>query len=370
MDKTQTWTDFYLDERNSALLYQTLAELEKDPRLSGVYKRMAETELKHARNWVDKLAALGAPEPDFKPAWRTRMLIRLGKRFGPSMILSAMENMERSGSSGYAQEPGAGAMARQEQFHGLLLGTLSRTLRGGIQGDALAQMEGRHRSAGGNALRAAVLGANDGLVSNLSLVMGVAGATLDSRTVLITGVAGLLAGAISMALGEWLSVTSSRELYSKQIEIESQEIEDAPEEEAEELALIYEARGFSAAEAKGMAERILQNKDSAVETLVREELGIDPNELGGSPWEAAITSFVLFALGAILPVIGFMFLDGMAAVLVSILLGVAGLFVLGAAITLFTGRSVLYSGLRMVVFGLLAAGVTFGIGRLIGVNVG
>lgn len=370
MDKTQTWTEFYLDERNSAMLYQTLAELEKDERLSGVYTRMAETELKHARSWVEKLAAKGKPEPVFKPTWRTRTLIRLGRRFGPTMILSAMENMERTGSNGYAREPGAGTMARQEQFHGLLLGTLSRTVRGGMQGDALAQMEGRHRGAGGNALRAAVLGANDGLVSNLSLVMGVAGATLDSKTVLITGLAGLLAGAISMALGEWLSVQSSRELYAKQIEVESKEIEDAPEEEAEELALIYEARGFSREESLSMAGRILSDPNSAVETLVREELGIDPKELGGSAWEAALTSFVLFSLGAILPVIAFFFLDGMTAVLVSILFGVAGLFLLGAAITLFTGRSIWYSGMRMVIFGLLAAAITFGIGRLIGVNVG
>ncbi|MCE5207202.1 MAG: VIT1/CCC1 transporter family protein [Chloroflexi bacterium] len=370
MNKTQTWIDFYLDERNSALLYQALAEMEKDERLSGVYARMAETELKHARAWVEKLAQQNQPEPKFKPTWRTRTLIRLGKRFGPSMILSAMENMERAGSNGYAAEAGAGNMARQEQFHGLLLSTLSRTIRGGMQGDTLAHMEGRHRGAGGNALRAAVLGANDGLVSNLSLVMGVAGATLDNRTVLITGIAGLLAGAISMALGEWLSVTSSRELYSKQIEIESKEIVDAPEEEAEELALIYEARGFSPEEARPMAERILSDPNSAVETLVREELGIDPKQLGGSAWEAALTSFVLFSIGAIIPVVSFFFLDGMTAVLVSILSGVVGLFLLGAAITLFTGRTVLYSGMRMVVFGLLAAAVTFGIGRLIGSNVG
>jgi VIT1/CCC1 family predicted Fe2+/Mn2+ transporter len=369
-NKIQNWIDFYLDERNSAMLYQTLAGLEKDERLSGVYTRMAETELKHARNWVEKLAAQRQPEPVFKPTWRTRTLIRLSKRFGPAMILSAMENMERTGSNGYAKEPGAGSMARQEQFHGVLLGTLTRTIRGGMAGDTLAQMEGRHRGAGGNALRAAVLGANDGLVSNLSLVMGVAGAALDNRVVLITGLAGLLAGAISMALGEWLSVQSSRELYMKQIEIESKEIEDSPEEEAEELALIYEARGFSQQEAHAMSSRILADPGSAVETLVREELGVDPKELGGSAWEAALTSFVLFSIGAILPVIPFFFLQGLTAVLVSILFGVAGLFILGAAITLFTGRTVLYSGMRMVIFGLLAAAVTFGIGRLIGVSTG
>jgi len=230
-------------------------------------------------------------------------------------------------------------------------------------------LEGRHRSTGGNALRAAVMGANDGLVSNLSLVMGVAGATLAGSGVLIAGVAGLLAGSISMALGEWLSVQSSRELYENQLKTEAEEIESAPEEEAGELSLIYEARGLSPETAHKLASQILANKDTALDTLAREELGIDPTQLGGSAWEAAITSFILFALGAIIPVAPFIFTKGMPAVFISIGLSALGLFGLGAAITLFTGKPVWKSGLRMVVFGLLAAAVTFGIGRLIGVSV-
>ena len=250
----------------------------------------------------------------------------------------------------------------------MLISQITSSL-GGMEGPALASLEGRHRSTGGNALRAAVLGANDGLVSNLSLVMGVAGATLNNRTVLITGLAGLLAGAISMALGEWLSVQSSRELFSHQIQIEAAEIEQAPEEEAEELALIYEARGLPREQARTLANQILENKDSAVETLAREELGIDPSELGGSAWEAALTSFILFALGAIVPVSPFIFLTGMTAVFTSIAFSTVGLFLLGAVITLFTGKPVWFSGLRMVIFGLIAAAVTFGIGRLIGVSI-
>ena len=232
------------------------------------------------------------------------------------------------------------------------------------------QLEGRHRSAGGNALRAAVLGANDGLVSNLSLVMGVAGATLAGKGVLIAGIAGLLAGAISMALGEWLSVQSSRELFANQIATEKEEIENSPEEEVEELTLIYEARGLSKENASLLANQLLANKDTALDTLAREELGVNPEELGGSAWEAAITSFFLFAIGAILPVAPFLFTSGMPAVYISIGLSVIGLFILGAVITLFTGRSILYSGFRMVIFGLIAAAVTFGIGRLIGVSIG
>jgi VIT1/CCC1 family predicted Fe2+/Mn2+ transporter len=173
-----------------------------------------------------------------------------------------------------------------------------------------------------------------------------------------------------MALGEWLSVQSSRELYHHQIQVEEAEIAANPAEEAEELALIYEARGLKREQARLLADQILSNQESALQTLAREELGIDPEELGGSAWEAALTSFVLFAIGAIPPVIAFAFLEGMTAVLVSIALSAVALFLLGAVITLFTGRPVLFSGMRMVIFGLLAAAVTFGIGRVIGVSIG
>jgi len=226
-----------------------------------------------------------------------------------------------------------------------------------------------HRAGRIGWLRAAVLGANDGLVSNLSLVMGVAGATLAGQGVLIAGVAGLLAGAISMALGEWLSVQSSRELYEHQIATEAEEIQTSPEEEAEELALIYESRGFDKETAHSLAAKVLENTDTALDTLAREELGVNPEDLGGSAWEAAITSFILFALGAIIPVAPFIFMTGMSAVYLSIGLSTLGLFALGAVITLFTGRTVLCSGMRMVIFGLVAAAVTFGIGRLIGVSI-
>lgn len=359
----------YIDERSSALLYQTIADVETDTRIAEVYRRIAETELHHATNWQERAKDAGIPLKEFKPSWRIRTLVRLGKRFGSQMILPALQNMEDTGSKEYARMENAMGMRKQEQSHARLLTMITGSVHGGIEGNVLAQLEGRHRSTGGNALRAAVLGANDGLVSNLSLVMGVAGATLEGKGVLIAGVAGLLAGAISMALGEWLSVQSSRELYSHQIETEKEEIETAPEEEAEELALIYESRGLSRADAQSLANQILANKETALETLAREELGIDPKELGGSAWEAALTSFFLFAVGAILPVAPFIFTGGMTAVFISIGLSMVGLFLLGAVITLFTGRSILYSGFRMVLFGLLAAAVTFGIGKLIGVSI-
>jgi VIT1/CCC1 family predicted Fe2+/Mn2+ transporter len=307
--------------------------------------------------------------PAFQPTWRTRALSWLAQRFGVGFVLPSIVTMEEVASHAYNQQAGPAAMVADEQSHARLLRQITQTTGGGgLEGGALAQLEGRHRAAGGNALRAAVLGANDGLVSNLSLVMGVAGAELSGTSILITGLAGLLAGACSMALGEWLSVQSSRELYQHQISLETGEIIAAPAEEAEELALIYQARGLDEAQARQIAAQIMSNQENAVETLAREELGIDPEALGGSAWEAAITSFILFAIGAIVPVIPFIFLSGLTAVGVSVLLSTVGLFVIGAAITLFTGRVVLFSGSRQVVFGLAAAAVTYAVGRLVGVS--
>ncbi len=360
----------YLDEKSSTYLYQTLAEVEKDPHLAEVYRRLANTEITHADQWEAKAKEKGLALPVFKPDWRTRMLAWLARKFGPAMVLPSMQNRERTGIVDYSQMEDASKMKGEEESHSRLINQIISTTKGGLSGPALAQLEGRHRSSGGNSLRAAVLGANDGMVSNLSLVMGVAGATLGGKEVLVAGIAGLLAGAISMALGEWLSVQSSRELYNYQIATEKEEIEQNPEEEIAELALIYQTRGISEEAAKSLANQLLQNKDSALDTLAREELGVDPDELGGSAWEAAITSFLLFTIGAIIPLFPFFFLTGMTAVYVSIAVSAVGLFLLGATITLFTGRSVWFSGMRMVIFGLLAAAVTFGIGRLIGVSIG
>lgn len=368
-DRIANYRAFWEDEMNSAFLYEALAEQERSPRLAEVYRRLAQTERRHAASWAQKLQEAGVPEPLFKPSTRSRLLLWLARRFGAEAVLPGLIAGERDKSRDYRQtaastEPG---MAADEQSHGRLLRQMARS---GLEGSALAQLEGRHRSAGGNALRAAVLGANDGLVSNLSLVMGVAGAELSRGGILLTGLAGLLAGAISMALGEWISVQSSRELYQRQIEIEKEEIEQAPQEEEEELALIYQARGLSETAARTLAGQIMANRSEALDALSRDELGIDPQELGGSAGEAALTSFLLFALGAIIPVFPFIFWSGYSAIWLSALFSALGLFGIGAAITLFTGRPVWWSGLRQVGFGLAAALVTYGIGRLMGVNLG
>jgi len=315
------------------------------------------------------LRAAGASVPEYGPSWRTSVLGWLAKRFGPAFVLPTIAGLESKIGADYSRNPGpeAAAMVAESRSHARVFNQLAKTSPG-LQGSAVARFEGRHRAAGGNALRAGVLGANDGLVSVFSLVMGVAGAGVSSREVLLTGIAGLLAGALSMALGEWLSVQSSRELYQHQIGIEKRELEQMPEEEMAELALIYQAKGVAPDEARRLAERLLSDEATALDTLAREELSIDPGELGGSAWEAAITSFILFAVGAIIPVFPYIFWSGTTGIVISAAMSALGLFAIGAAITLMTGRSPLLSGLRQVGFGMAAAAITFGVGRLVGVS--
>ncbi|MFB6087811.1 MAG: VIT1/CCC1 transporter family protein [Haloarculaceae archaeon] len=357
------------DEIDSAMLYRTLASVEADEALATVYERLAATEADHAEFWREKIRAAGGDPPDATPTRRARVLAWLARRFGPGVVLPVLQEGETAGGAGYAGQPEAAgtAMAGQERSHARVLGALSGS--GGATGARLARLEGRHRSTSGNSLRAAVLGANDGLVSNLSLVMGVAGAALQSGDILLTGLAGLVAGAGSMAMGEWLSVQSSRELYERQIDIEAEELREVPEEEAEELALIYQSKGVPEDQARELAASIVGDEATALDTLAREELGIDPEELGGSAWVAAVTSFVLFALGAVVPVVPFALLAGTTAVLTSVALSAVALFGIGAGITLLTGRSLLYSGGRQVGIGLAAAALTYGVGTVLGVAV-
>lgn len=358
------------DEIDSAYLYRAVADSEKSPQLAEVYRKLAATEEKHARFWQDRLQAAGVTVSP-QPAWRARTLASLSRRFGASLVLPTITELERGDSKGYAEQPESQgtAMPAEESSHAFVLKTISSQTRGGLEGSALAQLEGRHRAAGGNALRAAVLGANDGLVSNLSLIMGVAGAVPEGNAIVIAGLAGLLAGAGSMAMGEWISVQSSRELYERQIKIESLEIEQAPQEEQEELALIYQAKGLSEKQAQEFSSRVMRDQTNALDAMAREELGIDPQELGGSAMEAAVSSFVLFAIGAIIPLFPFLILAGTTAIIASVVVSTIGLFLIGAGITLMTGRSVWYSGGRQILFGLGAAAVTYGVGKVIGVSV-
>jgi VIT1/CCC1 family predicted Fe2+/Mn2+ transporter len=355
-------------EVDASYLYKILGDHEEDENVANVFHQMSEIEHSHAVAFLAKYGKDASHLP--APSGRAKTLHFIGKVLGYDYILGVLLDTEKSISSSVlsARKKTNTKESLSDTAHVTILKNILNNDKK-VSGPNLARFEKRHRSVGGNALRAAVLGGNDGLVSNFSLVMGIAGATNGQKEVLLTGIAGLLAGALSMALGEWISVKSSLELYENQMQLEMDELETNPEGEEKELALIYMAKGIPEVQARQMAAEIMQNKDHAHEVLIKEELGINPDDLKGSAMEAAVASFVFFAFGAIIPVIPFFFLGGMKAVLVSTLMSACGLFVIGGSITLFTGKSLWYSGFRQVLFGLLAAAITFGIGKLIGVSV-
>jgi VIT1/CCC1 family predicted Fe2+/Mn2+ transporter len=357
-------------EVDSTLQYEAMAQHEPDKGTARVYEHLADIERKHVEFWETRLRAAGHDPGPRKPSWRARVLVFCARRWGAKSVLETVASNEYESRDAYVpqKETATTAMTSEEHSHARVLRSiLAKT---GMGAATFVRTEKGHRRLGGNALRAAVLGSNDGLSSNLSLVMGVAGAQVETRTILLTGIAGLLAGACSMAMGEWISVKSSRELAEREMRTERDELDANPEEERQELQLIYEAKGLSSEEAAELSVKLLSDPATAIDVLSREELGLDPAELGGSPWVAAGTSMALFALGALVPILPLMFLDGTAAIVTSLLAGGAGLCLIGTAISVFTGRSALFSAGRQLALGLLAAAATFGIGRLVGVAIG
>ena len=355
-------------EVDACFLYQKLADHEKDPTIANVFRQMSIIEKSHAEAFAKKENI--SLENLIKPSWRAKTLNIIGKTFGYDYVLGALMDTEKSISTAIIsnRKKNKKEITGTETNHVKILRSIIEKEER-VTGAQLSKFESRHRSVGGNAIRAAVLGGNDGLVSNFSLVMGIAGATAGQEGVLLAGLAGLLAGALSMALGEWISVKSSQELYQNQMQLEMDEIVTNPEGEKLELALIYIAKGIPEKQAYEMADEMMKDKDNAHQFLIKEELGINAEELKGSAVEAAVYSFILFSIGAIIPVLPFMFTNGMKAIIISVILSASGLFLIGAAITLFTGKNVWFSGFRQVIFGLMAAAVTFGIGKIIGVSV-
>jgi VIT1/CCC1 family predicted Fe2+/Mn2+ transporter len=362
------YQDNLRDELDGATLYAGLAQAESDPVRKDLFLQLSQAEADHAKVWRDKLAAAGVVAGRFTPSLRTRLMVRLARRFGPRFVLPAVTASEFTDRDKYAGQADAAALSSEERSHAAVLDAAIGGA-GGLAGADIMRSERWHRRGSGNELRAAVLGANDGLVSNLCLVMGVAGAGASGPTILLTGLAGLIAGAVSMALGEWLSVTNSREFARTQMAKEQQEIEETPEAERKELALIFQAKGLPREDAQRVARQVMSDKHTALETLAREELGIDPAEMGGNPWSAAAFSFVLFAVGAIFPVLPFFFGEGVTGMAWSAGLSVVALGVLGLATSLFSGRSAAYSAVRQIVIGAVAAAVTYGTGALIGVSI-
>lgn len=366
-DDLKRYADNFLREQDGIALYRALARAEKDPARSEIFEKLAKAEERHATRWARLLQNNGAAVPLYSPGWRVHTLGWLSRHFGTQRILPVVSGLESRDQDVYRGQSEAEGLPAEERGH-------MRTLRamqyhGQQRPETILDLEGWHRTIYGGSLRAAVFGANDGLLSNFSLVMGIAGANAEPRFVLLAGIAGLLAGASSMAAGEYVSVQSQRELYEQQIAIEREELETSPEEEREELSLIYQAKGVPTDQAEDLADRILSNPESAIDTLAREELGLDPSALG-SPWLAAASSFIAFACGAVIPVIPYLLTTGTTAFITSAAACGGSLFIVGGLISLFTGRNFFFSGFRMLGIGALAAGITYVVGKLLGVAVG
>lgn len=361
----------FQSETDSAALYLAMADGESNHELAELYRRLAKVEETHAEFWRRRIEHAGGTVPG-RIGWRTRILIWVSRRFGSQAVLPMVAGEEarnRTVYDGQGETDGT-AMPAQERSHARVLSLIAARSPSSWNGPLYSRLEGRHGSGSANNLRAMVLGANDGLVSTFCVLMGVAGSNAAATTLLATAVAATLAGACSMAMGEWISVQSARELQEKQIGSEAAELAEAPAEEQEELTLIYRAKGFTAEEAEQIAARVIADKDSALDTLVREELGINPDDLGGSAMGAAISSFLVFLVGAMVPALPMFFVPKNWLVPASLISSGVGLFLLGAAIAIFTGKHPFFSGVRQLAIGMLAAAVTFGIGHLFGVAIG
>jgi VIT1/CCC1 family predicted Fe2+/Mn2+ transporter len=339
MSSLESWHE----EKQSAWLYRELASCESDARIAELFRALAAAADFQADKWLATSGHTAAPS--FNPSVRARITATLARSLGPRRVRHMLTAMKVRGLSAYDSQ---------------------RSLAGHLMPTSVSDVGARHKGYGGGNLRAAVFGINDGLVSNTSLIMGVAGAAAGVDFVLTSGVAGLLAGALSMAAGEYVSMRSQREMFEYQIGLERDELQEYPEEEAEELALIYQARGMQLDEARRVSRELVKNETAALDALAREELGLNPDDLG-SPWGAAIYSFLAFACGAIVPLVPFFFgLPLSTAVTVAAIAAGISLFGVGAALSLFTGRSAILGGVRMVLIGGGAGVATWLIGSALG----
>lgn len=350
-------------EREAAALYRGLAKMSRGRRRDA-FLELAAIEDKHAQFWADRMreSGLQPPEASLEPGPRTRTLLDTARRYSTDVVLPIIEQDERDGMSAYQDDPDAPErMVLEEAEHARVLS--------GLLADKTDEGEGWHRSDKSGTLRAAVFGVNDGLVSNTALVMGFAAATSDRLPVLLAGLAGLLAGAFSMGAGEYISMSNQREAFEREIALERDEITLMPEDEQRELELIYTAKGLPAEDARRLAEQVMRSGDAALDTMVREELGLDPDDLG-SPWRAAASSFAAFALGAVLVVLPYLFTGGHTALVAAISIALLALIAVGVGMAKLNGRPVGRVVLRQVCVGVLAAGATYLLGSALGVNLG
>lgn len=350
MEKIKNAQLNWYEEKNSAFLYRYMAKDEVGTSKEILFLNLASAAEEQAGIWAQILTQHNIPIPFYTPSLRTKVVAKLITYLGCRAIRPILASMKIRGLSAYL---------------------------GNMPGHAVSHKEGKiiekqhHVMGTSGGIRAAVFGINDGLVSNASLILGVVGATNNTSLILLSGIAGLSAGAFSMAAGEYISMKSQRELFEYQIALEKAELETYPEEEAKELSYIYQARGLLKIDADIFADKMLANKEHALDTLAREELGLNPDELG-SPWTAAIASFIAFAIGGFIPLLPFLLninKTGPLSLILSIVFTGLSLFLVGVILSLYTGRHALFSGLRMLGIGALAGMTTFVIGHMVGVNI-
>jgi VIT1/CCC1 family predicted Fe2+/Mn2+ transporter len=324
------------EEKRSVYLYSIMAAHEANIMHKKLFLDLKQAADKQADLWMQKMREQNITPPTaYQPDLRTRLVVVLIKIFGTERLHKILSAMKIRGMSVFTQ------------YHS----------------------EHKHTSLNASSnLRAAVFGVNDGLISNMSLILGVAGAETNHHFILIAGIAGLLAGACSMGAGEYISVRSQREVFEYQIAIEKEELAEYPEEEIEELSLIYQARGVPKVEAETLAKVLINNPETALTTLAREELGLNAEDLV-SPIGAMVFSFIAFSIGAFIPIVPFLFGDHPYNLPLSIVLTAISLFVIGATLSLFSNKNAILSGLRMLLVGTIAGALTYAIGWLLGVSV-
>lgn len=368
---TQRYLAYLDDERRAARMYRALADLTDGDRADAL-RELAAIEDKHAAHWEALLREAGEPIPPAPDlaADEAKILAR-ARALSLDAVLPELEAAERDAQGVYDEEPDAAeGMADDERIHERVLARLRGQSPNPEQARVdLSREEPWHRGDRSGSVRAAVFGASDGLVSNTALVMGFAGSGTGAGAVAFAGFVGLLAGAFSMAAGEYVSVASQRDLYQREIEVEAAELRDNPLEEQRELELLYRAKGLDEDTARITAERIMADPATALDTLAREELGLDPSELG-SPVKAAASSFAAFAVGAVVPLLPFLLASGAAALVAAVIMAVLALALVGGAVGMFSGRGPVRGALRQVLVGGVAAGVTYFVGSLVGTAIG
>lgn len=361
--RRSTYRSYLKGELEAAATYRALARVEGDTDKGKAFRQLAQSEMRHAARWAEKLGMDPASISPAREGLRLKGVTWLAGRFGVARVVPMLLRGEAKDIDTYSQDPEARDLVNEERDHGRVL----REMKGTQDSAGAIRAEGSQYGGGSGNLRAAVLGVNDGLVSNLSLVMGVAGGTGNTDFVLLAGVAGLLAGAFSMAAGEYVSMRSQKDVYEFQISRERLEIEMWPEEEEEELVLLYQAKGLSKEEAQLVAKRVMADPEVALDTMAREELGLDPTQLG-SPWGASVSSFGAFVAGALVPILPYIFGAGERALLISAILSAVALLSVGGALGMMTGKGSTWAALRMLFAGGAAAAVTYGVGSLLGIS--